>query len=189
MEVRSAISVAVVLLLTVGLTSCAQQPAQPPAEPRAQSTGPDFSRDGAANFAASQLGQRLLVDLPPLPGYAGLRIVSYGIEVDVVGEPSPAMHAAVDRDTQRYQGNVIPVRYRKVRYPEKELNALKDRLTADRNELETQGIKLTTWGIDIPSNTVQVGLYTYTPGYRAALLARYGDRISVTPYDVRPTGA
>jgi hypothetical protein len=186
MRVRSAISVAVVLLLTVGLTSCAQQPAQSPAEPRAHPAGPDFSRDDAANFAAAQLAQKLLAELPSLPGYAGLRIVSYGIEVDVVGKPSAAMHAVVDRDTQQYQGNVIPVRYRKARYTERELKALQDQITADRNEWLTQGIELTTWGVDVPSNTVQIGLATYTPGYRIALHARYGDRISVTPYDVRP---
>jgi hypothetical protein len=186
MRMRTAIPVVVLLVLTVGLTSCAQQPTQSSAEPRAHPTGPDFSRDDAANFAAAQLAQQLLADLTSLPGYAGLRIVSYGIEVDVVGKPSPAMHAAVERDTQRYQGNVIPVRYRKVRYTEKELKALQDQITADRNEWLTQGIELTTWGVDVPSNTVQIGLATYKLGYRAALLARYGDRISVTPYDVRP---
>jgi hypothetical protein len=182
---RSVISAAVVLVLSAGLTGCAQQQAVQATAKQPTSSGPDFSRDNDANFAATQMAQGLLLDLPPMPGYAGLRIVSYGIEVDVVGEPSAAIRAAVDRDTQRYQGSVIPVRYRKVLNTEKELKALSDRISADREEWTRQGIELTTWGIAVSSNTVEIGLHTYTPDYRAALLARYGDRISVTPYDVR----
>lgn len=34
-----------------------------------------------------------------------------------------------------------------------------------------------------------IDLVHYTPGYRAALRARYGDRISVTPYDVQAANA
>lgn len=184
---RSVISTAVVLVLSAGLTGCAQRQAVQATAKQPASSGPDFSWDLDANFAATQMAQGLLRDLPPMPGYAGLRIVSYGIEVDVVGEPSAAIRAAVDRYTQRYQGNVIPVRYRKVRYTEKDLKALSDRISADRDEWARQGIELTTWGMAVSSNTVEIGLYTYTPDYRAALVARYGDRISVTPYDVQTT--
>jgi hypothetical protein len=157
--------------------------------PRPAANGIDFSRDGAANFAAAQLGQRLLADLPSLPGYAGLRIVSYGIEVDVVGKPATAMKAVVGRDSQQYQGKPIPVGYRSVRYTERELNSVMAMLTADQAELTGQGIQLTEWGIDVPSNTVQIGLYHYTPAYRDVLLARYGSRVSVIPQDVRPSNA
>jgi len=151
--------------------------------------GVDFSRDGNANFAAAQLGMRLLADLPSLPGYAGVQIVRSGIEVDVVGKPSAAIRAVVARAEQPYQGKDIPVSYRSVRYSEQELDALKARLDADSAGLAAQGIQLTTWGIDLGSNTVQVGLDHYTTAYRDILRARYGDQISVTPYDVRPAAA
>lgn len=149
----------------------------------------DFSLDGNANSAAAQLAMRLLAGLPSLPGYAGMRIVRYGIEVDVVGKPSAAMRAVVARDEQQYQGKDIPVGYRSVRYSERELDALKARLEADSAGLAAQGIRLTTWGIDLDSNTVQVGLYHYTTAYRDLLRARYGDQISVVPYDVPPAAA
>src|SRR6185437_11852732 len=84
-------------------------------------TGVDFSQDQAANYEASQLGQKLLADLPPLAGYAGLQIVRYGIEVDVVGAPSEAIRAVVARDGTQYQGKPIPVRYRSVRHTQQEL--------------------------------------------------------------------
>jgi hypothetical protein len=176
------------MLLAAAVTGCAQSPEQP-GQPPGQISGPDFARDGNANFAAAQLGMKLLADLPPLPGYAGLQIVSYGIEVDVVGQPSAPVKTVVARDAQQYQGKPIPVRYRSVRYSERELDSVKAMLAADQAALAGQGIQLTTWGIDLASNTVQVGLYHYTTAYRDALRARYGDRISVTPYDVRPAAA
>src|SRR6185312_32195 len=64
----------------------------------AGSTGVDFSNDPDANGAASDLAQKLLTDVQPLAGYAGLQIVRYGIEVDVVGAPSEAIQATVARD-------------------------------------------------------------------------------------------
>lgn len=185
MGMRSAIRLGIGLLLAVSLAvslaGCAQQPGTRSAARQARASGPDFARDGAANGAASQLGQRLLGDLPALPGYAGLQIVSYGIEVDVVGEPDAAIRAAVDRDTERYQGSPIPVRYRKVLNTEQDLKALSDRISADRDEWLKDGIQLSSWGIDITTNTVRVTLSHYTDGYRDALVAAYGNRITVTP--------
>jgi hypothetical protein len=185
---RSVISAAVVLVLAAGLTGCAQQQVVQPAAKQPATSGPDFSRDNDANFAASQLGQRLLADLPPMPGYAGLQIVSYGVEVDVVGEPSAAMRAAVDRDALRYQGNVIPVHYRKVLNTEKDLKALSDRIFADREEWANQGIQLSSAYIDLATNTLRIDLSHYTDAYRDALIAKYGNRITVTPQDITNYG-
>jgi hypothetical protein len=155
----------------------------------APATGIDFSQDQAANYEASQLGQRLLADLPPLAGYAGLQIVRYGIEVDVVGAPSEAIRAAVARDGTQYQGKPIPVRYRSVRHTQQELQAVADRLEADQGYWQQQGIELTSWGVEIQSNTVQVTMAHYTKAFRDALLDRYGSSlVSVVPKDVVPTG-
>jgi hypothetical protein len=153
-------------------------------------TGVNFATDQAANYEAAQLGQKLLADLPALDGYAGLRIVRYGIEVDVVGAPSDAIRAAVARDDTQYQGKPIPIRYRSVRNSQQQLQAVADRLEADLGSWSQQGIELTSWGIDIDSNTVQVSLAHYTKAYRDALLAHYGrDMVSVVPHDVGPAAA
>jgi hypothetical protein len=149
----------------------------------AEAGGIDFSRDQAANGAAAELGAKLGADLPRFSSYAGLQIVRYGIEVDNVGTPSAEMRAAVDRDAQRYQGSEIPVRFRSVRYSEKELQAVMDRLTADVRSWAQRGIEFSSWGIDIVSNTVEIKLAHYSDAYRAALTARYGDRVTVYPHD------
>jgi hypothetical protein len=148
--------------------------------------GVNYAEDQAANYAASQLGQALLNRLPRFPGYAGLQIVRYGIEVDTVGSPDPELRAAVTTTAQRYryQGGEIEVRYRLVRYSERDLKAVTDQLSADAKELAAQGIELSSWGPDIKTNKVEIGLAHYTDAYRDALLARYGDRVTVTPHDV-----
>jgi hypothetical protein len=152
-------------------------------------TGVDFSSDQAANYDASQLGQKLLADLPPLAGFAGLQIVRYGIEVDVVGAPSDAIRAVVARDDTQYQGSSIPVRYRTVRHSQQDLQALVDRVEADQAHWQQQGIELSSWGIDIDSNTVQISLAHDTKAYQDALLARYGsDWVTVVPHDVVTAG-
>lgn len=148
-----------------------------------QPAGIDFSQDQEANLAAGNSSGQLALDLSRQPGYAGYRIVSYGIEVDVVGKPTAAERAIVVRDAPRYRGKDIPIRFRSVRYSEKELQALTQRITGDLAYWQKQGMSLTTWGPEIVSNTVQICLAHYTPGYRDALRSRYGDRVSVLPHD------
>ncbi|MBV9822208.1 MAG: hypothetical protein JO144_08190 [Actinobacteria bacterium] len=195
-----ALAAGAVLLVAVGSSGCAGRAATSspsggsPRASAATSLGPggvDFSRDQDANYAASQLGQALLARLPRLPGYAGLRIVSYGIEVDTVGSPNPRLSALATTTAHRYRyrGNEIEVRYRLVRYTERDLQAVGDRLVADRNTLAGQGIELSMWGIDLPTDTVRIGLLRYTDAYRDVLLARYGDRVTVTPHDETMSGS
>ena len=159
--------------------------------------GIDFSTDQAANYAASQLGQKLLTDLPPLAGYASLEIVSYGIEVDVVGPPSAAMQAAVARDDVQYQGTLIPVRYRSVRHTYLQLQAVMRQITADveAHYWQRQGIQLSSWGVGLDSRTgryidaVQITLQHYTKAYRNALITRYSSElVTVMPWDGTATG-
>jgi len=52
--------------------------------------GIDFSQDQEANLAAGNSSGQLALDMSRQPGYAGYRILSYGIEVDVVGKPTAA---------------------------------------------------------------------------------------------------
>jgi hypothetical protein len=182
------------LALTV-LAGCAAQPQGSASQPgpdrssgvaanRPVAGGPDFSRDDAANFVAAQLAMKLMSDVEPMEGYAGLQIVSYGIELDVVGSPSDAMRAAVARDAQVYRGSPIPVRYRAVRNSERDLQALTEVIAADEPEWAAQGIQISMVGPDIATNTVSLDLSHYTAAYRDALIARYGDRVTVTPHDM-----
>ena len=166
-------------LAATTVTGCAEE--RPAAT---EYRGIDFSQDEAANGAASQLGQRLLRDLPGQPGYAGLQIVRTGIQVDVVGEATPEMRAVVARHALRYQGSEIPVSYRSVRYSEKELQAVASQVTADRDDWAKRGVEFSSWGIDLDTNTVKIALLHYTKAYGTALLERYGERVTVEPRDV-----
>ena len=142
----------------------------------------DFWRDQAANLAAGNAIGRLPEELFRQPGYAEIQVVPCGIEIDVVGKPT-AVELAIVRDVPQYQGKAIPVRFRSVRYSQQELKAVTMRLEADRAELLKQGIELSSWGINA-HDRVEVSLAHYRPAYRAVLLARYGDRITVDPYDL-----
>jgi hypothetical protein len=183
---RSAITACLAAFLAAAVTGCAKErpPAadeRPPAA--AEYRGVDFSRDQEANYAASQLGQRLHRFLPGLPGYAGLQIVRTGIQVDVVGSPTPQMRAVVAKHALRHQGSEIPVSFRSVRYSEKELQAVHNRISADQDDWAKRGLELSSWGIDLDTNTVEIRLVHYTKDYGTVLLERYGDRVTVYPHD------
>jgi hypothetical protein len=145
--------------------------------------GVDFSRDQDANYAAAQ--GNLSTDLERFASYASLKIVSYGIRVDLVGPPTAAIRAVVGQDDPQYQGKPIPVRYRSVRHTRRELQALVDRISADVNYWQQQGIEPSTWGAYPDSNLVEITLAHYTKAYRDALVARYGrEWVTVDPNDV-----
>lgn len=144
--------------------------------------GVDFSQEGDANLAAA--GGPLSTHLEAFASYAGNQIVSYGIEVDLVGPPTDAIRAVVLRDDPQYQGKPVPVRYRSVRHSWRELQALTDRIAADEADWQKQGIQLSSWGPEINSNTVRISLEHYTKAYRDALIGHYGNVVSVDPHDV-----
>lgn len=143
----------------------------------------DYWKDQEANLAAGNASQPLAADLWQEPNYAEIQIVPAGIEVDLVGKPTAAERAIAVRDTRQYRGQDIPIRFRSVRYSQRELKAVTMTIEADRAELAKQGIELSTWGINA-HDRVEVSLVHYTPAYRAVLRARYGDRITVDPYDL-----
>ena len=176
-------------LAAITVTGCAEErpPAAEERPPAAEYQGVDFSQDEAANYEAAQLGMRLGRYLPSLPGYAGLQIVRSGIQVDVVGEATPEMRAAVARHGMRYQGKEIPVTFRSVRYSEKELQAVAKQVSADQEDLAERGIELSSWGIDLDTNKVEITLVRYTKAYGKVLLQRYGDRVTVYPHDYKIT--
>lgn len=190
---RSAITACLAAFLAaVAVTGCAEERPQaaeersPAAEERAPAAayrGVDFFQDQEANNAAGQLANRLDRFLSGLPGYGGLQIIRTGIRVNVVGGPTPEMRALVARHALRHQGSEIPVSFRSVRYSKKELQTVQNRITADQDGWAKRGIELSTWGINLDSNTVKITLVHYTKAYGTALLKRYGDRVTVYPHD------
>lgn len=118
---------------------------------QARPAGIDFSQDLDANLAAGNSIGPLIDAMSGEPGYAGMRIVRYGYEIDLVGKPTEAERAAAARAAPRYQGKVIPYRFRSVRYSEKELQAVTSRIDADLDDLAKQGIHPSTYGIDLPA--------------------------------------
>lgn len=174
-------SLAIGLVVLLGGAACGTGQ---PRSTAAHVTGVDYSTDEAANYQAAQLAMRLERVLPPFPGYAGLQIVAYGIEIDVVGDPPAAVRAAIARYGMRYQGREIPVRFRAVRNSRAQLQAVTGRIGSDRDGWVDKGIEPTTWGIDLDTNTVEIRLAHYQAGYAAALIGRYGERfVSVYPHD------
>jgi len=152
----------------------------------ASAGGPNFAEDNDANDAAAAVASAIGIDLTAQPGYAGVRVLGYGVEVSLVGRPGRAVRAIVARDDRRYRGELIPVRYRSVRYSEQDLLAVRDRILADQAWWFARGAELTMWGPDPETDTVRIRL-AHDPGrYRAALLARYGDRVSVDPQPMQP---
>lgn len=149
----------------------------------------DFFNDPQANLAASQMGQRLLADLPRLPSYAGLRIVTSGLEVQTVGAAGSDLLSLVQLDRLDYGGQPIPITFRVVSRSEQSLNALMDRMWTDREELTKSDIQLTSWGIDEATNTVEVMLASYSATRDKVLHDRYGDAITVDPRSVTASGS
>ena len=148
----------------------------------AAADGIDFGRYGDANQEAGQLAARLHQELSDFAEYADLRIVSYGIELNLVGRPTPEIEAIVARQARLYRALPIPVRYRSVRRSLQELKAVHDRIYADYGYWQEQGVQLSMWGADIETNTVEVRLAHYTKAYADALMTRYGNAVTVYPY-------
>ncbi|HEV2885762.1 MAG TPA: hypothetical protein VGX49_02525, partial [Jatrophihabitans sp.] len=125
---------------------------------------------------------RLHQELSDFAEYAALRIVSYGIELNLVGPPTPEIEAIVAQETRLYRALPIPVRYRSVSRSLRELEAVRDRIYADYGYWQEQGVELSTWGPDIETNTVKVRLAHYTKAYADALITRYGNAVTVYPH-------
>lgn len=147
----------------------------------------DYWKDQDANLAAGNASQPLAADLSQEPGYAETQIVPSGIEVDLVGKPTAAERAIAVRDSRQYRGQDIPIRFRSVRYAQRELQAMMRRIAADAADWSKRGIELSFVGINA-HDRVEISLAHYKPAYRTVLRMRYGDRITVNPHDlvIRP---
>ena len=108
--------------------------------------------------------------------YAGMKIVSTGLEVSVKGAPSAALKRAIAA-----QAGGVPVRIRTVAHSDRQLQTVGDAVTAQLAGLGKQGIQPVEWGPDYDSNKMLIQLRHYTPAAAAALTAKYGsDLVTVS---------
>jgi hypothetical protein len=61
-----------------------------------------------------------------------------------------------------------------VKFSSGQLQAVANRISADVGDLARQGVKLSTWGVNPPTNRVEVGIEQPTPAIIESLQERYG---------------
>jgi hypothetical protein len=120
--------------------------------------------------------------------------VSGGIHIDQ-GHPSglrivASVVAGLERHrealSRRYKYRAL-VRVRLVRFTERHLQALMDRLNPDLNELERSGVDVDSAGLSISHNRVFVEVEGLTRRERRLLRRRYGP--ALVPYPARRSGS
>jgi hypothetical protein len=127
------------------------------------------SNDQVLNTKAQLVAGPLGVDVADDPTYGGMRIVRQGIEVDVVGRPSPALSSAIAKVAKS-----VPVHRRTVKHSWGALQALTTRLDKDQPTWRARGVLLSIWGPDVASNRVEIWLSTYDAAAASALTTTYG---------------
>ncbi len=181
---RSAIRRGVIALIAMGIAlAVGVAPVQGRELDDPVSGTPNFYDDESANFAASQMGQRLLAELPEWDSYAGLQIVRQGIQIDTVGAPPGAMRAAAAAGAGSFGGEKIPIIYRSVARSERSLKALGARVMAARSSWLRSGINISSWKIDLASNTVEVSLARYSTQAARRLTDAYGRGVTIRAGD------
>lgn len=116
--------------------------------------------------------------------FGGVRIDSGRWVVSIVaGEP---LSTAV-RDRLQEAAGAVPIRYETVAHSLADLTTWTDTLTEERDNLLDAGVELTSWGPDLPSNSVQVTLGTYTPAAEHTLRHAFPEApLTVVPESNRP---
>ena len=142
----------------------------------APSSGPNYSRDNKANQRAAEAADPYVKNLEADPTFGGLAIVASGLRVDVVGNPSPVVSAAV-ADMEK----TVPVITRSVPNSYKDLLALTAQISDDYESWKQKGINFSSWGPSGHTNTVRMTLTKYKPEFAEQLIEAYGsDRFSVS---------
>ena len=105
----------------------------------------------------------------------------------------PYLLVRVTRDRERHQAalrRIYPYRLRTatVQYSGVELDALQDRIAADREALEAEGFDVRSLSIDIEANGVHVQMVSTRADHQAYFHARYGPAVTTfaTREDTRP---
>gem|GEM_PF-1757952 len=161
-----------------------------PAAAASASTGPDFSSDRTANFAAALVSEDVAKALGADPTLVGQRVTPSGLEVTVSAEPTVSQRAAVATVAKNQAATLsahgistsavaVPITFRVVPNSFAALNALTARLTADADTWRAQGISFSSWGPDLDNDVVTLRLQNYSAQAAATLQATYGPLLTV----------
>lgn len=173
------------LAVMLSCTACAQGAAS-------QLPLGDYSSSPQLNSAAAIVAEELSVSLSDLPGFASLEVVSAGVRLTWAGDAPGQVSATVDEAGLAAKAELadvpgspsdgrVPIELvESARFGEAELLELTDRIASDQASLESEGIHLSAWGPDAPSNTVRIMLVEYSESAAATLRERYGERVSVS---------
>lgn len=132
--------------------------------------------------------ERLLDELPAVKRYVAreARDVFGGISLERDRRPSPYLMVRFTRDRARHEAALkrlfpYPDRLRtaQVARTQAELYRLKDRVAADWEALEAEGFAMSTVGVHISGNVVNVTVITRREDAQAFFAARYGDAVRV----------
>lgn len=110
--------------------------------------------------------------------YAGIAITPGGVELSLAGDNAPDVEAVVPRVVDS-----VPVTFKIVDHSQAVLNALTDRIGADRNAWIAEGITLSAWGPDYSSNKVLIYLSSFSKSAADALAAKYGTDLTIVSGD------
>jgi hypothetical protein len=155
------------------------------ATPTAHGTMKDYRNDPSANASAAEL----IDDVEPTfrhdQTFGGIAIVSGGTEIAVVGEPSAALAARVERLRES-----IPVAVRPVNNSLDKLLDVRDVIAKDLPVWSKRGVDLSVWGPRYGANKVYVAMSKYTKSNEEAILASYGpESVYVDHNDIETAAA
>lgn len=150
----------------------------------------NYSANNELNRAASAAASAVASAVSAEPNFAGERIISSGLEVDVTDGPTAHQRSLINsaaeagiRHHEQLNGvsdlQSVPIHYRTVRWSLAQLNAVTNQIDRDFSMWAQHGINLTTWGPDIQSNTVTVSIDPYRSEYAAQLVDTYGAEVTV----------
>jgi len=102
--------------------------------------------------------------------YAGVSIVTSGLEISLSGAPPASVLAAISTSAVT---SGVPVSIRKVSYSSSQLEQLTKSIFADEPKLRSEGIALSYFGPEYDSNRVVVHFKQYSSALAAQMTARY----------------
>lgn len=141
------------------------QPKQPPSTPSASQLAADGTPTAQSLNTYSTLDSGLAQQFPDQ--YAGMEIGANGDQVVhfVGGDQASVDSAIASLLAQQPSGQVLPtsdVQVVSASAPIATLNGMQATLTSGASQLEAEGVKLESWGVDIPNNTFDVTVINLT---------------------------
>lgn len=143
----------------------------------------------ATNAAAVQLGQALAPALRRISTFADIGIVDDGLVISLTQVDSKAKQHIGELVANTGNPANLSIHYKVVKHASTQLSEIQGELAASSDEWARRGIVITTLLSAHETDTVEVGLSTYSDNAARQLYEKYGDLITVLGVDVNPRGA